>query len=87
MGRPKPDYAENGVIAVEKVVAKAYDIILMDLQMPEMDGYEATRMIRSMKGEAGHKVPIIALTASAMLDVKDRVFRVGMNDYLTAVQS
>ncbi|MES2730837.1 MAG: response regulator [Bacteroidota bacterium] len=77
------DYASNGLIALEKVRSKQYDIILMDLQMPEMDGYDATKAIRGIADPYYQAVPIIALTASAMLDVRDRVFLVGMNDYVS----
>lgn len=76
------DYASNGLLAIEKIRNSYYDIILMDLQMPEMDGYEATTIIRSMEGQYPKAVPIIALTASAMIDVKDRVVAAGMNDYI-----
>jgi CheY-like chemotaxis protein len=55
----------------------------MDLQMPEMDGYQATEAIRNFEEEKFKSLPIIALTASAMLDVKEQVFSAGMNDYLT----
>lgn len=75
-----PDYADDGLVAVEKVKAKAYDIVLMDLQMPQMDGYEATMAIREL---GYHELPIIALTASAMLEVKDRVLSTGMIDYIS----
>jgi PAS domain S-box-containing protein len=75
--------AENGRIALEKIQSKQFDIVLMDLQMPEMDGYSATRAIRAMEDPYFRTIPIIALTASAMMDVKDRVFLIGMSDYLT----
>ncbi|MES2386978.1 MAG: ATP-binding protein [Bacteroidota bacterium] len=77
------DYAENGRIAVEKIQAKDYDVVLMDLQMPEMDGYTASRLIRELPDEKYKKLPIIALTASAMLEVQDQVFKTGMTDYVT----
>lgn len=77
------DLAENGRIALEKVQANYYDLVLMDLQMPEMDGYEATRHIRSLPEEKYRLLPIIALTASAMMDIKDIAFTVGMNDYIS----
>lgn len=77
------DMAENGLIALEKVQEKNYDLVLMDLQMPEMDGYQATAAIRRLPGEKYARLPIIALTASAMLDVKDKVLSLGMTDYLT----
>ncbi|SDE04295.1 PAS domain S-box-containing protein [Dyadobacter soli] len=77
------DLAENGLVALEKVQANDYDLVLMDLQMPEMDGYEATRHIRSLPDEKYQRLPIIALTASAMMDIKDIAFTVGMNDYIS----
>ncbi|MDB4901416.1 MAG: response regulator [Mucilaginibacter sp.] len=77
------DVAENGNIALTLVQTNDYQIVLMDLQMPEMDGYETTIAIRELSGEKFKKLPIIALTASAMLDIKDRAFVVGMNDYIS----
>lgn len=77
------DKAENGLIAVEKVQQKDYDLILMDLQMPVMDGYDATRAIRKLKGDKYKALPIIALTASAVGDVKAEVLKSGMNDYIS----
>jgi PAS domain S-box-containing protein len=77
------DLAENGLVALEKVRTNDYDLVLMDLQMPEMDGYEATRHIRLLPGERYQRLPIIALTASAMMDIKDIAFTVGMNDYIS----
>ncbi|AEI47095.1 response regulator [Runella slithyformis] len=73
------DVAENGQVAVDKYAAGKYDVILMDIQMPLMDGYTATAKIREMDAE----IPIIALTASATLSNQDRAFLVGMNDYVT----
>lgn len=73
------DIAENGQVAVERAQAKSYDLILMDLQMPEMDGFTATIEIKKFAPD----LPIIALTASAMLEVKDRVVEVGMSDYVS----
>lgn len=77
------DLAENGLVALEKVQANDYDLVLMDLQMPEMDGYEATSRIRQLPEEKYKQLPIIALTASAMMDIKDIAFTVGMNDYIS----
>ncbi|WCT10948.1 response regulator [Mucilaginibacter jinjuensis] len=77
------DVAENGEIALLLVQTNDYDMILMDLQMPEMDGYQTTEAIRNLPGIKYQKLPIIALTASAMLDIKDRAFTVGMNDYIS----
>lgn len=73
------DIAENGKIALEKFAIGKYDVILMDIQMPIMDGYTATAEIRKIDDN----VPIIALTASATLNNQDRAFTVGMNDYIT----
>ena len=78
------DVAENGAIAVQLAKTNTYDIVLMDLQMPEMDGYTAAEEIRKLEPvEKYKKLPIIALTASAMLDNKDRAFVVGMDDYVS----
>ena len=72
------DVAENGKIAVEKFKIGKYDLILMDIQMPVMDGYTATTEIRKIDAN----IPIIALTASATLNNQDRAFAVGMSDYV-----
>lgn len=73
------DTAENGLEALEKIKVNTYHIILMDLHMPEMNGYEACKQIMLIKP----KLPIIALTASAMLNIRDKAFEVGMVDYVT----
>lgn len=77
------DTAVNGIYAVEKVKNNIYDIILMDLQMPEMDGYEAAKSIRQIDGEYYKKVPIIALTASATIDIKQKCKDSGINDFIS----
>jgi CheY-like chemotaxis protein/two-component sensor histidine kinase len=77
------DIAENGERALMLVKTNDYDMVLMDLQMPEMDGYRTTEEIRKLPEEKYQSLPIIALTASAMLDIKDRAFTVGMNDYIS----
>nr|WP_294789832.1 ATP-binding protein [uncultured Mucilaginibacter sp.] len=77
------DVAENGEIALTLVQNCDYDMVLMDLQMPEMDGYQATTAIRNLPDEKYRKLPIVALTASAMLDIKDQAFIVGMDDYIS----
>jgi signal transduction histidine kinase len=76
------DTADNGLIALDKLKECKYDLILMDIQMPEMDGYEATEAIRKLETDYS-KVPVLALTASTMADVQDKIFSVGMNDFVT----
>lgn len=78
------DIASDGSKAVEACKNKKYDTILMDCQMPVMDGYEATRTIREMEIENNKKpIPIIALTADVMGDVINKCHSYGMNDYLS----
>ena len=77
------DVARNGCEAVEKVQANSYDLVLMDLQMPEMDGFQATRCIRALKAEHFKELPIIALTANVTGDVRDQCLRNGMTDFMT----
>ncbi len=75
--------ATNGKAAVEWAEKKPFDCILMDIQMPEMDGIETTRAIRNAPGSISHHTPIIALTAHAMKGDRERFLEAGMNDYLT----
>ena len=77
----KVDIAENGKEAVEKVYAGNYDLVLMDLQMPVMDGMEATRILRD--DPLNQKLPIIALTAHAISGFRERCLELGMNDFLS----
>ncbi len=81
------DIAENGREAIEKLATREqapYTLILMDCQMPEMDGYQATRSIRAAEAGMAHQsVNIVALTANAMQGDKERCLNAGMNDYLT----
>ncbi len=76
------DIAENGLIAIEKLKSNSYDVILMDVQMPVMDGYEATKAIRMMP-QPGGSTPIVALTANATKIDVEKCLVAGMNDYLS----
>ncbi len=77
----KISIANNGREAVLMAAQEKYDLMLMDLQMPELDGFEATRRIRQ-QSDYNRRVPIIALTASAVLQVKEEAFRAGVSDFL-----
>ena len=76
------DLANNGKEALDKVRSNHYDLIIMDCQMPEMDGYQATVAIRRLSDYRQH-IPIIALTANAMQGDKERCLNAGMDDYLS----
>lgn len=73
------EFAVNGLEGVEKALKKSFDVILMDIQMPELDGYEATAHLRWKK----YSGPILALTAHALAEERERCFRVGCNEHLT----
>jgi CheY-like chemotaxis protein/HPt (histidine-containing phosphotransfer) domain-containing protein len=76
------DVAENGHQAVDAVRRADYDVVLMDIQMPELDGIQATQQIRTLPGPKG-QIPIIALTAHALAGSRERYLAAGMDDYLS----
>lgn len=81
--RITPTIAENGERAIELLQYGNFDIILMDLQMPVLNGFDAAREIRKLPDPKKASVPIIALTAAALFDLKEQVFESGMNDYVS----
>lgn len=76
----KADVAENGKAGVNLFMSKPYDLVLMDIEMPEMNGYQTTAYIRT---ELKSQVPIIAMTAHAMAGEKEKCLQLGMNDYIS----
>jgi CheY-like chemotaxis protein len=77
------DVVDSGKAAVQAVQDGSYDVILMDCQMPEMDGFEATKAIRRFESLRNRYTPIIAVTALAMVGDKERCIAVGMDDYIS----
>jgi len=77
------DVVEDGLQAFEKTISGGYNAILMDVQMPEMDGFESTRKIRDWESMQGLHIPIIAMTAHAMKGDRERCLEAGMDDYVT----
>jgi len=75
--------ATNGAEAADLVKANRYDVVLMDLQMPEMDGYEATKLIRTFEGSYFQNLPIVALSASAMNEEREMALSGGFTDFVT----
>lgn len=82
-GGCKVDIASDGRKAIEKLRNGKYDVILMDIQMPEMDGYEATRYIRTNFTSPLSEIPVIAMTAHAFSSDEDKCIAAGMNDYIS----
>lgn len=77
------DVVFNGKEAVEVLKYSHYDLIFMDIQMPEMDGIEATKIIRNPESEVkNHNIPIIAMTAHALKGDRERMMNAGMDDYI-----
>lgn len=79
----KVEVAGNGIIAIEKVKEELFDIILMDIQLPDMDGYEATSYIRTKIAAPNSLVPVIAMTAHAFANEIEKCMSYGMNDYIS----
>lgn len=73
---------KNGREAVEAYSARPFDLVLMDIQMPEMDGLEATARIREQERATGTRIPIVAVTANVMQSDRERCFAVGMDGYV-----
>jgi two-component system sensor histidine kinase/response regulator len=83
MDRHRVTVADNGRLAVEAFAEQTFDLVLMDMQMPEMDGATATKLIRQKQAETGARVPIIAMTAHAMAGDREKCIAVGMDDYIS----
>ncbi len=80
----RTDVASNGYNAIKALETNCYDLIFMDCQMPEMDGYEATKIIRDSNSNViDHQVPIIAMTANAMAEDREKCLQAGMNDHIS----
>jgi Response regulators consisting of a CheY-like receiver domain and a winged-helix DNA-binding domain len=75
--------AEDGQAAIDAYQKQKFDIVIMDCQMPVLDGYETTAAIRQFESQRGTCTPIIALTANALAGVRERCLKAGMDDYLT----
>ncbi len=83
LGFNNVSFAENGKMALEMIENGDYDVILMDCQMPELDGYQATQILRKTEEKTGKHLPVIALTANAMIGDKEKCLQAGMDDYLS----
>ncbi len=82
MMKCRVDTAETGPEALEKIKEKKYDIVFMDIQMPEMDGVEATNEIRKITGDDNH-LPVVALTANAIEGDREKYLEAGLDDYIS----
>ena len=78
----KVDFAENGKMAISNIMMNRYDLVLMDINMPEMDGFDTTRAIRSMPDEKFQTLPIFALTRIDTPEYLDEIHACGMNGYI-----
>jgi signal transduction histidine kinase/CheY-like chemotaxis protein/HPt (histidine-containing phosphotransfer) domain-containing protein len=79
-----PDLAENGQVAIDKLAEQSYDLVLMDCQMPIMDGYEAIRILRGQElAQNRQRTPVVALTAHASNDEREKCLSAGMDNFLT----
>jgi CheY-like chemotaxis protein len=75
-------FAENGKEALDLVTHQDYDVVIMDVHMPEMDGLTSTRLIRRLAGERG-KIPVIALTADVMNEARERALAAGVDEFIS----
>lgn len=79
----RPALAGSGAEALTMFAGDAFDLVLMDCQMPEMDGYETTRRLRKLEEASGSRTPIVAMTAGALKGDRERCVQAGMDDYMT----
>ena len=77
------EVADNGRVALAALERNTFDVVLMDVEMPEMDGMEATAAIRAKEQTSGGHIPIIAMTAHAVKGFHERCLKAGMDDYIT----
>jgi CheY-like chemotaxis protein len=82
LGVRKPEIANNGLEALAKLRSNRYDVVLLDISMPDMSGFEVAHTVRSNREEYGDSHYIVAVTANAMSGDKEECLRSGMNDYL-----
>jgi two-component system, sensor histidine kinase and response regulator len=75
--------AENGQVAIDKLAEQPFDVVLMDMQMPVLNGYQATELIRQRERQGGTRIPIVAMTAEALKGDRERCLASGMDDYIS----